>query len=139
MQKTATDGDIANLQRLQKQYDDSYMMELHASDKLDKLASYEPNQNLGGLSYMWNMFNRALDVDYGKTLFGDSVGEYANKVDFAYDLGVSNDLLGLKQDLRDFRDGRNRNNPTKYNDALERIRHKIDTFNKNTGNRIKGW
>lgn len=139
LQKTATDGDIANLQKLQKQYDDSYMMELHASDKLDKLASYEPNQNLGGLSYMWNMFNRALDVDYGKTLFGDSVGEYANKVDFAYDLGVSNDLLGLKQDLRDFRDGRNRNNPAKYNGALERIRHKIDTFNKNTGNRIKGW
>lgn len=132
--KQATADDVANLNRLRKEYDNSYLQELHASDKLDKLASYDPAQNMGPISWMWQKFNRALDVDYASNKV-----DFLNSIDFSYDLGVTTDLLGLKQDLRDLRDGRNRGNNSKYQSALEKIQHKLAVFEKNTNERIKGW
>lgn len=98
------------LVKLQKQYNDSYIDELHASDKLDALGSYDPYEALGPLSYVWSKINRALDVDYFKT---EDVGKFLaktapsllpatghvtnflNRIDFAYDLGIRDDLAGI--------------------------------------------
>jgi len=94
--------------------------ELHASDKLDALASYDPYEALGPISYMWSKLNRALDVDYAPdelALFTGSgtrtsgiklpaFGSILNRIDFAYDLGIRDDLAGIKNDLRKFRQAR---------------------------------
>jgi hypothetical protein len=74
--------------------------ELHASDKLDALASYDPYEALGPISYVWQKINRALDVDY---VSNNTLGKYLNRIDFAYDLGLRDDIAGMKNDLRKFR------------------------------------
>lgn len=128
--------EVGALNRLQKQWNDSYLDELHASDKLDALASYDPYEALGPISYTWSKLNRALDVDYAPDNF---FGSILNRIDFAYDLGLRDDLAGIKNDLRKFRQARKDGDKLRQNEAIESIQSKLAKFDENAESRKKGW
>lgn len=145
--------EVGRLNKLQKQWNDSYMDELHASDKLDALASYDPFNSLGPISYMWAKLNRALDVDYApeklnfisgagtgfSTINTKGLANVLNRIDFAYDLGLRDDLAGMQNDLRKLRQARREDDLLKQKEAIESIQKKLSVFNGNAEKRKQGW
>lgn len=102
-----------------KEIDNALLQEGTAARKLDTLASYEAENPL---TQAWSKLNYALD-----------------KVDFAYDLGIRDDLSGLKDALRTLYHYRVSGDREKSAEKLQSIQNILQKFNTTAEKVKEGW
>lgn len=131
-----TQDEINRFNFIEDQLKYQSLKEASALNKLDTLGSYDPYEglSLGPLTVAWQKLNRALDIDYAPESL-----DFLNRVDFAYDLGIRDDLSGLKNQLRKMRWARQQNNRVDFNEALYQVKNTLNSFVDNTQARFDGW
>lgn len=111
--------ELNELNRLQEQVQSASFREAVAEGKLNTLAQYESWPIIG---QAWEKMNWAL-----------------NKINFAYDLGVRDDLTGLRNKLYEVYRSRKSGDKYRQLQAIDNLKAHLDNFNKNSQKAIDGW
>lgn len=126
-----TKEEQAQFKDVQKQLKDSVLEEDIAAKKLDTLASYDPENPLFTL---WQKINWGLDIQGApKSL------DFLNRIDFAYDLGLRDDLKGMKNVMRKLRWARSKGDTVGATEALGSLQEMLSKFDKNAEYAKSGW
>ena len=111
--------DVARLRNIDNEISNSILNEGVATKKLDTLSTYEAENPI---TQAWSKLNYVLD-----------------KIDFAYDLGIRDDLRGLKDALRSLYHYRAAGDRIKSEEYFNKVNDILEKFNTSAEKVKEGW